>query len=178
MRTLTNDLRKQIEDFVTRASGFVGRNYILARASSGEVLTLKVRDEKRIRVLAGPSNNTPAMASRDAVYLSKERVVDGMDPLLMRFIIAHEVGHWVHRHQEPATAGEVVGSTRRETQADSFAMSLYGGDHGVMSLVRLEVAGMVRRADSLLTEASDMEEYKRLEPLVHMYHSRWKNLHR
>ena len=173
MRTLTNNIHRQIDDFLLRWK--VVPNYTLAGAATGEKLEIKVRDEARIRQLS--VSNSPAMVSDKSVYLSRQRVMEGMPAGLVRFIIAHEVGHWVHCHQQMGPKAALAARPRGEWQAGNFALDLYGHQRDVILLVRQEFERMLASADRLVSEAKDEKEFDNIVIEQQAVISRWKNLH-
>lgn len=173
MRVLINNIVAQTDDFLHRWKGM--EKYTIAASSCGERLQIKVREDSRIRQLSG--NNSPAVVSDKYIYLSLERAMTNMSADLVRFIIAHEVGHWVHRHYETPKDRSLSSRCLLECQADDFAVTLYGHRPDIILLVKQEFNGMLARADRLISEAKDYREREKITVEKDLVISRWNNLH-
>ena len=119
MRLITNPIQRQIEDLVARFQGFTSREYQLAVTAAGETLKVKVRPQWRVKQLTG--NNSPAayVYGQNVVYIATEFMATQSKDLV-KFVLAHETGHWVH---EAARAADTT--AQAEIKADSFATYLF-----------------------------------------------------
>ena len=74
---------------------------------------------------------THALLWGDQVYIS-ESLMRGQSDVLQKFVIAHEIGHWVTKEDllVPWNAME------SEIKADEFAMSVYGHEKEVVDAAR------------------------------------------
>ncbi len=119
MRLITNPIQRQIEDLVVRYRHFTTNSYLLARTDRGEILSVKIRPQARVMQLTG--NNSPAafVHGQNEVYLAQEfMAIEDKD--LVRFVVAHETGHWVHQASRATDA-----TAQAEIKADSFATYLF-----------------------------------------------------
>lgn len=119
MRLIVSPIQRQIEDLVIRFRCFTSTEYILAGAADGEFLKVKVRPQWRVKQMSG--NNSPAVFVRgqNVVYVATEFMAT-QDKDLVKFVLAHETGHWVH---EAARATDTT--VQAEIKADSFATYLF-----------------------------------------------------
>lgn len=119
MRLITNPIKHQIEDLIVRFRSFTSTEYLLAGTADGEFLKVKVRPQSRVRELTG--NNSPAayVYGQNVVYIATEFMTT-QDKQLVKFVLAHETGHWVH---ESARAADTT--AQAEIKADSFAAYLF-----------------------------------------------------
>lgn len=119
MRLIVSPIQRQIEDLVVRYRHFTTNSYLLAQTDSGELLSVKVRPQARVKQLTG--NNSPAafVRGQNVVYIATEFMAT-QDKDLVKFVLAHETGHWVHE------AARVTDTTAQaEIKADSFATYLF-----------------------------------------------------
>ena len=128
-KKITNNLDKQISHF-QQVWGSHWREYTIAESSSGERIVIKVRPDSRIKEILGGSM-THALLWGDQVYVS-ESLMRGQSDVLQKFVIAHEIGHWVTK-EDLLVPGNAMES---EVRADEFAMSIYGHDKTVVAAAR------------------------------------------
>lgn len=119
MRLIVSPIQRQIEDLVVRYRHFTTTTYTLAQANTGEILSVKIRPQARVKQLTG--NNSPAafVHGQNEVYLAQEFMATD-DKDLVRFVVAHETGHWVHQASRATDT-----TAEAEIKADSFALFLF-----------------------------------------------------
>lgn len=128
-RKLTNNIAKQIADFQLHWKSYWNQ-YSLAESTCGGKIVAKVREDSRIlKILGGEMSH--ALLWGDQVYVS-ESFMRKATSELQKFVIAHEVGHWVTK-EDLVVQGNTLES---EIRADEFAMSVYGHEKETVDAAR------------------------------------------
>ena len=154
-KKITNNIEKQIEHF-QQVWGSYWREYTVAESSSGERVVIKVRPDSRIKEILG-GTMSHALLWGDQVYIS-ESLMRGQSDVLQKFVIAHEIGHWVTK-EDLLVPGN---ATESEIKADEFAMSVYGHEKEVVDAARnalmetMDLGILKLRAFNHLTPSKDI----------------------
>ena len=158
-KKITNNLAKQISHF-QKVWGSYWREYAIAESTSGEKVLIKVREDSRIKEILGGSM-THALLWGDQVYVAESFMRNHPDAL-QKFVIAHEIGHWVTK-EDLLVPGNAMES---EIRADEFAMSIYGHDKTVVDAARESLMTTVDRGIVKLRTFNQMTPTKDIQQLA------------